>query len=112
MLQKNRYTDLPRDNPDNSMEITLEVAETPHKTRPSIFIKSQIQNYHAFCENIKKNIEPRTVFSCKSTINSLKLNVWRIINIFLISNLSNLWKTLHNRIIRYLKGKHVNFYTS
>lgn len=52
MLQKNRYTDLPRDNPDKSMEITLKVAETPQKTRPPIFIKSQIQNYYAFCENI------------------------------------------------------------
>lgn len=67
-VTENHFTNLLHNDPDNSVEITPEAAETPHKTTPPIFIKSQIQNYHAFCENIKIDTEPGTVFSCKSTI--------------------------------------------
>lgn len=57
------------------MEITHEAAEMSHKTLLPISIKLQIQNYYGFYKNMKENIEPGTVFFCKSTINSLKLNV-------------------------------------
>jgi len=67
------------------------------KAPPPIFIKSTINNYQAFCEEISNLQAPSLEFSCKTTSNSLKLNT---------SN-PNSYRT----VIKYLKQKNVNFYT-
>lgn len=67
------------------------------KAPPPVFIKSTINNYQAFCEEISNLQAPSLEFSCKTTVNSLKLNT---------SN-PNSCRT----VIKYLKQKNVNFYT-
>lgn len=61
-----------------------------------IFIKSIINNYQAFCEEISNLQTPPLEFSCKTTSNSLKLNT---------SNPNS-----YKMVIKYLKQKNVNFY--
>jgi len=43
------------------------------KAPPPIFIKSIINNYQQFCEEIKSLHTPPMEFSCKTTSNNLKL---------------------------------------
>jgi len=80
---------------DNEMAVDNDVINI--KAPPPIFIKSIINNYQAFCEEISNLSALPLEFSCKTTSNSLKLNT---------SN-PNSYRT----VIKYLKQKNVNFYT-
>lgn len=46
------------------------------KPPPPIFIKTEIQYYQLYYEGIKKIIEPNEKFTCKSSVNALKLNTF------------------------------------
>jgi len=83
-------------NEDTDMEIN-EVNGTASKLPPPIFIKTQIQNYQHFCENIKNIIEPTDDFTCKSSTELLKIN----------TTSSNAYRY----IIKYLKESKAEFFT-
>lgn len=53
--------------------------DTTDKKPPPTFIKTRINNYLNFYNNIKKVIEPDFDFSCKNRTNALKLNLSSII---------------------------------
>lgn len=91
----NTKTRLNNTSTDNEMAVDNDVINI--KAPPPIFIKSIINNYQAFCEEISNLLAPPLEFSCKTTSNSLKLNT---------SN-PNSYRT----VIKYLKQKNVNFYT-
>lgn len=84
-------------NTTNDNEMAVENNDVNIKAPPPIFIKSIINNYQAFCEEINNLQTPPLEFSCKTTSNSLKLST---------SN-PNSYRT----VIKYLKQKNVNFYT-
>lgn len=87
--EKNKITDNTEMNTENETVIV--------KIPPPIFIKSTINNYQSFCDQISSLQTPPLEFSCKTTTNSLKLNT---------SN-SNSYRT----VVKYLKEKNVSFYT-
>jgi hypothetical protein len=60
-----------------------------------IFKKTKIKYFNLFCINIKQKIEPTTKFTCKSTLNTLKL----------ITNTA----TYFRAVIKYLKEKNIDF---
>jgi len=83
-------------NTSNDNEIVDDNDVINIKAPPPIFIKSIINNYQAFCEEISNLQAPPLEFSCKTTSNSLKLNT---------SNTDS-----YRTVIKYLKQKNVNFY--
>jgi hypothetical protein len=44
-----------------------------------ILIKRKINDFSSFCTNIKNKIKSTTEFTCKSTINALKLETEKIV---------------------------------
>lgn len=83
-------------NDDTDMEIN-EANEVVSKLPPPIFIKTKIQNYQQFCENIKNIIEPTDDFTCKSSTEAIKIN----------TTSSNAYRS----IIKYLKDANAEFFT-
>lgn len=71
----NKKTRLNNTSNDNEMAVENDAVDNDViKAPPPIFIKSIINNYQAFCEEISNLLAPPLEFSCKTTSNSLKLN--------------------------------------
>jgi hypothetical protein len=71
---KNRYDLLSHKDLKENMETHTDT-DIIDKKPPPIFVKSIIQNYFDFCENIKKAIEPNSNFFDKSTTGASKINL-------------------------------------